>query len=139
MLLTYSGLAVEHPAIISGIKTAPSTSLPFNKNQLKSNNRSKICNQIIINHYGICSLYLSPFATCFLPSVLKDCSPGPAGSFRRGTNADCHVPTTGCSQLLRHPRNTDSTTGIQSKVLLVLYDVSGFFRLTQILMTKSSC
>ena len=76
-----------------------------------------------LNHYGICSLNSPIRAPCFLPPVLRDCSPGQARSLGRGTNADCHFPTTGCSQSFRHSTTTDNAW-IQSKVLLVLYDVS---------------
>lgn len=107
------------------------------KSQLRSNQSFESLNQVVFNHYGIRSLCFSHFAPCFLPNVLEDCSPGPAGSLGRGTNADCHLPITGCCQPLRHSKSTD-LVWVQSKVLLVLYDVSVFVQLIQSSLSEAA-
>lgn len=115
----------------------PSPQLLYKK-PLKFNNSSKSPRTSFLIHYGICSIYSPTCAPCFLPPVLKKCTFGPAGSPEWGTNANCHLPATGCYHPFKHSSTTDNAR-IQSKVLLVLYDVGTIFQLTKIVATGSSC
>ncbi len=119
--LTYPARPGPHPAtatasLLSVISTFQNTSQQFQQLSLLFNPTS------IQN--GICSLHLSPLAPCLLVVVGEDGAFGPAGSFWRGSNADCNLATAGwIHHSPIHVYQTDHAPQ-QSKVLLVLYDVS---------------
>jgi len=74
---------------------------------------------------GICSFCFPPVTACLLPSHSEDGSSGQQRLLKRGTDANCDFAITGShSPIDTHVGSSTNPPRIQSKVLLVLYDVS---------------